>query len=275
MKTKKVRPVLVKSKKPTNILLSGFGTLFITPPMKPKSSDIYQQLILISLEDEKIEVGNLAYRLSTKVLKNMSKTANWFSCGWRKVIATQDQLSPELVQQLVDEYNNGGMKDFEIEMENYSRFAKVGIPPRKALCSFPNEFRPKLTNGFVTVVDKEKSTRKQAMKWWNKQTTLTQIKCTSDFISKERNFATLTGREIETIWRQWHEDFVSKAMGDNKELVDFEMLKYSLPMFEACVDNCQPEWNKYTNNLKLFFQKLSESGSFAHKAHKELQRLNK
>lgn len=28
-------------------------------------------------------------------------------------------------------------------------------------------------------------------------------------------------------------------------------------------------------NLQLFFQKLSESGSFAHKAHKELQRLNK
>jgi hypothetical protein len=28
-------------------------------------------------------------------------------------------------------------------------------------------------------------------------------------------------------------------------------------------------------NLQLFFQKLSESSTFARKAHKELQRLNK
>jgi|GEM_PF-5251964 hypothetical protein len=275
MKTKKVRPVLVKSKKPTNILLSGFGTLFITPPMKPKSSDIYQQLILISLEDEKIEVGNLAYRLSTKVLKNMSKTANWFSCGWRKVIATQDQLSPELVQQLVDEYNNGGMKDFEIEMENYSRFAKVGIPPRKALCSFPNEFRPKLTNGFVTVVDKEKSTRKQAMKWWNKQDEDYKIDLCIHYndICKlhGRIPSSLTGREVEIIWRQYHKDFVDKAMGNNKELVDFEMLTASIRT--ALRGDIISEYQR--NNFNLFFKKLSKSGSFAHKAHKELQRLNK
>lgn len=46
--------------------------------------------------------------------------------------------------------------------------------------------------------------RSKAIEWWNKQTTLMQIKCTSDFISKERSFATLTGREIETIWNCVH-----------------------------------------------------------------------
>ena len=50
---------------------------------------------------------------------------------------------------------------------------------------------------------KIETTRTKALEWWSKQTTLMQIKCTSDFISGERSFATLTGREIQEIYEQY------------------------------------------------------------------------
>lgn len=290
MKTKKVKPVLVSTNKKVHDTYM-VDNLEYQIDKKLSFNGIEKQLILISLDpDEKIDVGDIVYEkdneyqiyeISDYYKDNMPK-----EYPWCKVIATHDRLSPELIQQLIDEYNNGGMKDFEIEMDNnYNDVNKL----------IDVEF-PKLTNGFVTVVEKnanditngwgslskeqldtihpKKSTREQAMEWWNNLCWTNKGILMSGHFS-ERHPQFLSGREIEEIWRQWHEDFVSKVMGDNKKLVDFEMLKYSLPMFEACVDNCQPEWNKYTNNLKLFFKKLSESGNFAHKAHKELQRLNK
>jgi hypothetical protein len=295
MKTKKVRPVLVKGKNKVHDIYM-IDNLEYQIDKKISMNGIEQQLILISLEDEKIEVGD---KVHFEIMNGLIFVKENSNIGYnpdfcKKVIANQDQLSPELIQQLVDEYNNGGMKDFEIEMKDWCDYDDD--------CTWGgldnSDYRPKLTNGFVTVAEEnnctkditngwgnlskeqldaihpKKSTREQAMEWWN------NLCWTDKFLLMKEEFSdrhpqSLTGREIEEIWRQWHEDFVSKVMGDNKKLVDFEMLKYSLPMFEACVDNCQPEWNKYTNNLKLFFKKLSESGSFAHKAHKELQRLNK
>jgi hypothetical protein len=57
--------------------------------------------------------------------------------------------------------------------------------------------------------------------------------------------------------------------------VDWEMLKNSLPMIDACVNNCQPLWNNYIDNLKLFFHLLSTKSTFAKVAYENLKRLNK
>ena len=35
----------------------------------------------------------------------------------KKVIATQSQIPPEYIQQFIEEYNKGEVKDIEIEME--------------------------------------------------------------------------------------------------------------------------------------------------------------
>ena len=67
----------------------------------------------------------------------------------KKVIATQPQLSPEYIQQFIEEYNKGEVKDVEIEMEwtlgNEEDDNQNLIPV----------LVPKLTNGFITIGKKE------------------------------------------------------------------------------------------------------------------------
>lgn len=44
--------------------------------------------------------------------------------------------------------------------------------------------------------------REEALAWWNELTPLAQIYLTTRFYGENRNFNTLTGREIEYIWFQ-------------------------------------------------------------------------
>lgn len=175
MKTKLVRPILVETKNKSRIChLSQKGKEFndlrflgVEAPIILDS--INYQLILISLDpDEKIEVGDTCYLdyvhrhepdknpikiftgQITNSLYHFTDGSSYFPVTIKKVIATQDQLSPDLINQLVAEYNNGGMQDFEIEMEEYDHdeeWSDIG----GAYETF--KVRLKLTNGFVTVVD--------------------------------------------------------------------------------------------------------------------------
>jgi hypothetical protein len=183
MKTKKVRPVLVASKatnaKDLPIYAIGkcikslsdvnIGDIRLIQRMFfPFEYFQPQQLILISLEDDKVEIGDefivklfkitgesdgLYLERCTKIkdvwVNDYDITTTRHIANCKKVIATQDQLSPELIKQLVAEYNNGDMKDFEIEMEEdyTSEIQKQG-------CDYKPDLYPKLTNGFVTVVEK-------------------------------------------------------------------------------------------------------------------------
>jgi len=155
MKTHKVRPVLVETKENTGITLG----INITRNIPGKMRGTNYQLILISLEDEKIEVGD-KYLLPNGIITSAA-TGYKRPDEYKKVIATQNQLSPELIQQLIDEYNNGGMKDFEIEMEekdipedNDLHCASDGGYYSKPT-SYKRVSKPKLTNDFVTVVKEE------------------------------------------------------------------------------------------------------------------------
>lgn len=110
---------------------------------------IKQQLILISLEpDENIEVGDKVYSSETNSiltfnnetackLANQQKAKTYF-----KLIATQDQLPPEYIQQFK-------VEDVYIEMEN----VKIEVP--------------KLTNGFVTIKELPLFTRAEVVKFLN------------------------------------------------------------------------------------------------------------
>ena len=178
MKTIRVRPILLPTKEyaKTGDLIDVFGNLIIADiDMRHHHK---QQLILISLEDETICQGdsvvwaNQIFEVcNSKAYSNTNFIRAEF-CNTNnipKVIATQEQLSPELTQQLVGEYNNGEMKDFEIEMmyrecpnssiENWNYFPK-----------------PLLTNGFVTAVEKESIlyTEKEVLKLLDK---LLNINC--------------------------------------------------------------------------------------------------
>lgn len=158
MKTKKCRPVLVKSKEPTNLILSGFGTLFLSPPMQLKTSDTYQQLILISLEDEKIKAGELCYNVSNNCIVRFSNWPYPDYSNHKKIVATQSQLPIDYINQFIEEYNTGNVKDLEIEMEIDELSTKIRNSSEHKFenYKFVNSiFKPKLINGFVTIVERE------------------------------------------------------------------------------------------------------------------------
>lgn len=162
MKIHKVRLVLVESKEST--LHLSHGKLLITSIKSTGKSDLYksipQELILISLENEKIEEGDWKYNPKLNEIwqhnrknKGLSEELqNTISNETAKVIAHQSQISPEYISKFIEQYNNGCVEDLAIEMETKTyqpcdnNYEKCGEPF--------NIDEPKLTNGFVTVIEK-------------------------------------------------------------------------------------------------------------------------
>jgi len=178
MKTQKVRPVLIESKeKPEQLLWLNSETnkLWFDNHGKVSYKFKPKELILISLEDE-IEIGDTGYIIIGGGGGGEGETIGYISYDkeyntWnlttdceinypfsdknyiKKVIATQDKLGSGLIQKLVEEHNNGGMKDFEIEVEKHID----QHPDWKPTYSNPDDpptisfWLPKLTNGFITI----------------------------------------------------------------------------------------------------------------------------
>lgn len=166
MKTKLCRPILLDSDKyqPLVFSTSKYGGLFNSEhysPMK-EMGDTYKQLVIISLDpNDKIEAGDTYFDYHTKKINISSETDNTsiyidgnFRCDCKKVIATQEQLSPEYIQQFIKEYNQNDIKDIEIEMfDNGYEVDMEGIGGEDI--GWMPKIEPKLTNGFITIV-KEK-----------------------------------------------------------------------------------------------------------------------
>lgn len=129
MKTMKVRPVLVETSKKSRIC-------HLTQKAKDENwaiaiheievpiilDSINYDILLISLDDRDFKEGDTVFSKSlneTSVLtyKDIKCKEFWYD-GIFKVIANQRQFSQELLEKLVEEYNNGGMNDFEIEMND-------------------------------------------------------------------------------------------------------------------------------------------------------------
>ena len=123
MKTKKCRPVLVECSRK-----SRKGDLVISPTgLGIHISDIEysvhnkQQLILISLEDEKIEVGDTYFNIVSNEMVEVDFTIDYEQNHCKKVIATQSQISPEYIAKFIEQYNNGKVDDVEIEMQEWNK----------------------------------------------------------------------------------------------------------------------------------------------------------
>lgn len=150
MKTLRVRPVLVESKIPTDLLICGVDgylhkTEFYGSAMESMfGKDKYQELILISLEDENSETFRDMYE--TICLPLAIKDV-------KKVIARQSQISPEYISKFIEQYNNGCVEDLEIEMEYISGWSKLLVEKQGDPIKY--HIQPKLTKGFVTIVEKE------------------------------------------------------------------------------------------------------------------------
>ena len=117
--------------------------------------------------------------------------------------------------------------------------------------------------------------RRKALQWWNSLDLLEQEACALSYIKQstfpKRNSTHLTGREIQIIW----EDVDCPEPHKAKEMVDFVSLNNFIERFSDIQDMYPTDINENCiKNAKLFFDKLSQSSSFAHKAHKELKRIS-
>lgn len=183
MKTLLVRPLFVKIDTKDSLISDRNILTFSDGKIYNPFKNEYYQLILISLDpDEKIEVGDVFYSSKYNTIDTLASNGVIDKLTSYKVIATQDQLSPDLIYQLVCEYNNEGMQDFEIEMAVRSNAAlghneyvylehiknKSYLPIKidaninqdsyqlgkeEEFENWEIETYIKLTNGFVTVVD--------------------------------------------------------------------------------------------------------------------------
>ena len=158
MKTKRIRPILVESKDiHSQLEIDSISIGKLSYEAKQYHCKHPQEIILISLEDEKIEIGELVYKADTKskIYKHIPTTNSWYK-DEKKVIARQSQISPEYISKFIEQYNNDCVEDLEIEMEELyiypdgtkSKISRL-MPDAK-----PVE-EPNLTNGFVTIVEKE------------------------------------------------------------------------------------------------------------------------
>lgn len=120
------------------------------------------------------------------------------------------------------------------------------------------------------------SPREQAIKWWDGLPIFIYKVYSEKYFGQ--HWSVLSEEQIEEIWRKEHEVFVNKALkgesynfGD-KQQVDFELLYKT---FQDCTKGERIACNKEIQNLSLFVDMMSHSSSFAHKAHKELNKLMK
>lgn len=113
----------------------------------------------------------------------------------------------------------------------------------------------------------EKSDRERAIEWWlSIYSTIKRVTLQEKYFGTSSLVNRITNEEIEQIWRK-------ETQQEKEEMpqVDFELLSLSV----IAVSSNLKLTKKANLNLKLFFDLLSKSSTFAHKAHKELNKLTK
>ena len=115
----------------------------------------------------------------------------------------------------------------------------------------------------------EKSDKQKAIEWWNglfyNQQQEYNHRVNGDFLNW------LSADQIEDLWRK--EVGLTTKQIESMNIVDFNML-LRIKDKDSCYRQVNMEEDEL-DNLKLFFDLLSKSSTFAHKAHKELNKLNK
>ena len=168
MKTKRVRPVLVESKDiHSQLEIDNISIGKLSYEAKQYHCKNPQELILISLEDEKIEVGDKYLDDCLLIREAVTSDEDYWSRRpeYKKIIARQSQISPEYISKFIEQYNKSCVKDLEIEMEKcWINSDNVKGNSFTEVAKFEpsiNDFdavliiQPKLTNGFVIIVEKE------------------------------------------------------------------------------------------------------------------------
>lgn len=132
----------------------------------------------------------------------------------------------------------------------------------------------------------EKSEREKAIEWWNGLSNPKQHALYLDYFG-----CRATDKfpdEIEQIWRKETQqesfedisadvmrEYKNSILKEKRSQVDFEMLRDAVFRSIPAMFGKHHQWGNHVENLQLFFELLSKSSTFAHKAHKELNKLMK
>lgn len=137
----------------------------------------------------------------------------------------------------------------------------------------------------------EKSDREKAIEWWEKEIKERSGNISVKYFSELMPWE-LTKDNIEEMWRKETQQkssielqadkveeiaFKNLLRKEERPQVDFEMLNSNLMYItEHCKNSSLNTLRarEVTKNLLLFFKLLSKSSTFAHKAYKELNKLN-
>ena len=130
MKTMRVRPVLVETTDKTRIChLTQKGIqykdlLFLEIECPIINDRINYDIILISLVDC-ANIGDMYYDEHNNLVLKATEYTDHKVNLYKKVIANQRLFSDELTENLVEEYNNGGMNDFDIKMTSDNAWLEI------------------------------------------------------------------------------------------------------------------------------------------------------
>ena len=166
MKTKRVRPVLVESNDiHSQLEIDSISIGKLSYEAKQYHCKNPQELILISLEDEKIEEGDTYFNVVSNEIVEVDFTIDYEQNHCKKVIARQSQIPLEYISKFIEQYNQNCVEDLDIEMEKcWINSDNVKGNSFTEVAKFEpsiNDFdavliiQPKLTNGFVTIVERE------------------------------------------------------------------------------------------------------------------------
>lgn len=119
----------------------------------------------------------------------------------------------------------------------------------------------------------EKTDREKAIEWWNNDLFYNQ--------QQEFNYK-INEDQIEQIWRkETQQKSLIELQADKVEEIAFKNLKkeevsqVNFELLKNTIKKLEDPIREDMVNLQLFFELLSKSSSFAHKAHKELNKLMK
>lgn len=177
MKTIKVKPILISSNKRTDLAIVTESYSDITPDeiyhKKDTLETVYGEYVdldyydckeIVLISDEKIQENDLVtdgydlaiitslnnkyYSISningSVVMENKEISLLYNSLS--KVVALQSLIPEEYISKLIEEYNNGGMKDFCIEVNDC-----LSGEIRGEMYFYT---KPKLTDGYITIIEK-------------------------------------------------------------------------------------------------------------------------
>ena len=159
MKTKFCTPTLVEIKSENTLNSDRKHLSLFDGKLYNPFKNRYYDLILISLDDnERIDVGDKYFDSEVGYVDVLRDGELPMSYD-KKVIVKEKQIPLKYLNQFIEEYNKKGeVKDVEIEWqtdwnkETIMCMEGYGDNPDK----FPFEPKPKLTNGFITIVYKTK-----------------------------------------------------------------------------------------------------------------------